>query len=196
MSMKPINARRRTGQFFRFLLLFLLAVAPITAFMYLYGRVDHVENEYLRSAYQSRREIGSVDQDRQVLLNGVIQYATELNDLLTAKSNDMATLKEGTNKSGEIDGTLTKLDNALINLRRGLGNTAADSLHFPFADLATAYHGSAKRFNDVYLKSFEQSQSLQAKLNEANESLRKFKSALTKCNGKLDREDRVDPDLE
>lgn len=194
--MKPINARRRTGQFLRFVLLFLLAVAPITAFMYLYGRVDHVENEYLRIEYQKKRDIGNVDKDRQKLLDGVLQYSRELNDLLASKSSDMATFKEGTNKSGEIDATTAKFENALTNLNRGLGTSATDSTHFPFVDVATAFVGSAKRFNDVYRKSFDQSEQLNRKVAELNEDLRRFRAAFEKCNVKLPKEDRVDPNLQ
>ncbi len=144
--MEPINARERRIQFFKFVLLFLLAVVPITTVVYLYAQVDRVENDYLRKQYRAQKASGSFSENRGRLVKDLANASTNLSSLVTDPR--MAMLDK--TMYGDVNSALIALGKAEEKLSADL-KEAPDSILSELTYLALTYQNSTKTYNEIYI---------------------------------------------
>ncbi len=193
--MEPLNTQERRAHFFRFLLLFLFAVTPVVIVTYLYGRVDHVENTYLRSTYEGNRSSSEAAAGKARKLADVINKAGDLTTLVTESSGDMLKFHLGTNRSGEIEGKLEKFKEATEDLNRELGSPP-DSVMLQFVALSRNYAQSCKQFNSAYRQACDDLGKAANDLAGCTSQSAKYRSAMQKANAKLPQEQKEDPNLQ
>lgn len=194
--MRPLNTRERRIQFTRFVLLFALAVLPIVVLVWMIGRVDHMENDYLRAHYVANEVDAESNAKRKELYAAVQLHAQTLNDMIANKTEDMKTFGKGTNMSANINNQLKKLDTAIDNLRRSLSGSAEDSLYLGIMDLSQSLHDASFNLNGVYGAAFESITTTSAGLAAEEKTSEKLRKALNKCNAMLMPGQQVDPELQ
>lgn len=169
--MRPLNTRERRAQFLRFSLLFLLAVLPIVLLTWLFGRVDHVENDFLRSKYENQREQGKMSAKYTAYLAALSNSANELKGYVT-KSNammselqftDIATLREHV-------GQLEK-DHDNFTLVANQSNVQDSTMLL----ISSHFRSVATNLVDVYAKALDQKRDLDKDLKTAEEEFEKKK---------------------
>jgi glutamine phosphoribosylpyrophosphate amidotransferase len=194
--MRPLNTRERRIQFTRFLLLFLLAVLPIVLLVWLHGRVDHVENDFLREHYVSNQLTAENDSQREKLFKDVRNKAADLNDLIANNADPMKTFEKNTNMSSNISGRLQKLKDAIGDFKLVLSATKEDSVYLAIVDLSNNLQMAASNLNDVYGTGHALVMDKTNQLIESEKISEKRKKAFDKCNGLLMPGQKIDPDLE
>lgn len=125
--MKPINAPERRKAFFTYLFVFLITLLPICLSLYLYGRVDHVENAFLREKYEEKRKMkGEISNERAVYSKLEIN-TLELKRRVTESSDRAASTQQAGNilsKIQEVEGAFMEFKNNTYNAGRA---SATDS---------------------------------------------------------------------
>jgi len=149
-NMGPTNAQDRRRQFFRFLLLFLLAVAPITTVVYLYGRVDHVENEYLRSKYVVTKAVGEQGDELRKLVSALLTQVNDVSELATKPEMLELNAQLGANMKKK----LSDLKDRIIALQNNPA-AAQDSALKALSMTANTYHVTIQSYNDLYTSASE-----------------------------------------
>ncbi|MBK9419028.1 MAG: hypothetical protein IPN62_17540 [Flavobacteriales bacterium] len=99
--MKPTNASERRGQFFRFILLFLLAMMPVIVVMYLMRRVDMQGYSTVRTKYNELQRNRRVDRHRRELVEKVVTAGKVLNTNVTNLSRNEGVQELGAHPSQE-----------------------------------------------------------------------------------------------
>lgn len=144
--MRPLNTRERRIQFFRFLALFLLAVLPIVVLVWLHGRVDHVENDFLRKQYSTKLKMQMDEEKFNKVLSAVTQSASDLQTAITSASAGMETMS-GKREDGEILNKSRALGKAIDEFQDFAG---ASTTHGAVSDVAKALKESTELFVGVY----------------------------------------------
>lgn len=167
--MEPINARERRIQFFKFVLLFLLAVVPITAVVYLYAQVDRVENDYLRKQYRAQKASGSFSENRGRLVNGLVDASKNLGSLVT----DPRMMALDRTMSANVNTALGELEGAEEKLSADL-RQAPDSILSELTDLALTYQTSVSTYNEIYTDASKRLKSSRDSLDILTRKLRQW----------------------
>lgn len=183
--MRPLNTRERRIQFFRFLALFLLAVLPIVLLVWLHGRVDHTENEFLKEHYMATSTTLESAANRKALFEAMKLESMTLRDLIASKKSDMESFSKNSNMSSNIGNQLDKLGKAIENLSRPLTSSPSDSLYLGTVDLAMSLHSSCENLNVVYGIGHANVLEAANALEKEQEITKKLKKALEKANGLL-----------
>lgn len=148
--MRPLNTRERRIQFTRFLLLFLLAVLPIVTLVWLHGRVDHVENDFLREHYQAQLE-EQLDQDKfNKALGDVTGSADRLIQLINDKNGDLLQMSVR-RVDGEIKNKVLDLDKAITGFQNFSAGGGANKA---VSDVATVLRQCATSLQEVYVEGY------------------------------------------
>jgi chromosome segregation ATPase len=180
--MRPLNTRERRIQFFRFLALFLLAVLPVVVLVWLHGRVDHVENDFLRKQYARQRAEGEATAEHTLLVQNLVSSADELRSYVQKKSAALEKLKG--DEKGELEDRLDKLiDMREVMDKKLRTQTASDSA---LLALSYQYHTVATKLTDVYVKACEDQQRMNDMLTEAQKDLKSKQEDLEKLQLRLD----------
>lgn len=175
--MRPLNTRERRIQFTRFLLLFLLAVLPIVLLVWLHGRVDQVENDFLRKQYSAKLE---QEMDKE-------KFDKALGDV-TGRANDL--IKQINEKNGELlamsgrrcDGEIKNVNNDLVKALEGFQTyTAADEANKAVYDLANNLNQCAIALQDVYKEGYTQIGKRDDELKRAKEDLTDMEKKFNDC---------------
>jgi len=190
--MDPLNAQERRAHFFRFLLLFLFAVTPVVMVTYLYGRVDHVENTFLRSHYREQQSSGASSAARGQLVKDLMDQVQLVN--LSAADEKMQNL------DGKMEATmnthLKQLDDKISALNTDL-STASDSMVRKLVQAAETYRLTIQTYNDLYANASEQLKNAQADLATCRSSRSDWMKAAQDCIGRLPKDEQkliVTPD--
>lgn len=180
--MRPLNTRERRVQFFRFLAFFLLAVAPFVVLTWLLMRVDHVENEYLRSQYSGKV---AGDEVTKLYTDRLIALGTEVADIkkfVVSSSGNME--KFNCRESGELNALLGELENARLEFKE-VGRTLNDSI---LDKVSSNLYETTKRFVAIYDKTCMTYDEVKTKKDEfeknyktADQDLQMCKNALSAC---------------
>lgn len=180
--MRPLNTRERRIQFFRFLALFLLAVLPVVLLVWLHGRVDHVENNFLRQKYARQRAEGEATADHALLVQNLVTSADELRSYVQKKSAALEKLKG--DEKGELEDRLDKMSDMHDAMNKKLRTqTAADSA---LLAISSQYHTVATKLTNVYVKACEDQVRMNELLTEAQKELKDKQEELDKAIARLD----------
>lgn len=175
--MRPLNTRERRIQFTRFLLLFLLAVLPIVTLVWLHGRVDHVENDFLREHYQAQLE-EQLDQDKfNKALDDVTGSADRLIQLLNDKSGDLL-LMSGRRVDGEVDNKVNDLDEAITGFQ---AYSAGGGANKAVSDVATSLRKCSTSLLEIYKEGFNKTGKQTDELKTCKEDRDAFEKKLDAC---------------
>ncbi len=180
--MRPLNTRERRVQFFRFLLLFLLAVLPVVLLVWLHGRVDDVENAFLRKQYERQQAEGEASADHALLVQNLVTSADELRSYVNKKSAALEKLNG--EEKGELDDRLDKLFDMREAMNKRLRTiTTSDSALLAMSD---QYHTVASKLTEVYAKACEDRVRMNETLTEAQKDLKTKQDELDKVVLQLD----------
>ena len=176
--MRPLNTRERRIQFFRFLALFLLAVLPIVLLVWLHGRVDHVENDFLRKQY-SAKLVETEDREKfEKVLNAVVDRAKALDAVILGREGDLLTMS-GKKQDGEIrskNKELLEAVDAFQEYAKGQGaNKAVVDVGKVLWQSTTSLVEVYKSGFDLNTKSAEELQRCKDEKKEAEEDLKECK---------------------
>ena len=173
--MKPLNSKVRQKAFWKFTLLFFLAVVPICVAIYLFGRIDRAENAFLRSEYEKRVTVKATDVNVNKYYEEFHQKIDDVNSLLI-KSEPRALNSQlyGDIEVAikEIETRLQKFQKDVISTNRG---SAVDSLS---ANMLNVQIDNLKILNRIYKKSSEKITSQETELTDTKEKL-------TECQSKM-----------
>ncbi len=179
--MRPLNTRERRIQFLRFLALFLLAVLPIVVLVWLQGRVDHVENDFLRSKYAKNKAQGEVSAAYEGKLSAMEKQARDLRTFVVQKSGAMEKFK--CEEQGELDDKVGSLVSARDEFRLQASTANLnDSIVLLIAD---HYQAVSSKFISVYEKACADRETAEGLMKELQDKLKKAEEDLR------DSEDRL-----
>lgn len=173
--MKPLNRKERQKAFWKFTLLFFLAVVPICIAVYLYGRIDKAENAFLRSEYEKRVIFKASDininkyyEDFHRKIDDVnnVLIQTEPKALNSQYYGDINVAIKG------IEDELQKFQKDVIATKRG---TAVDSLS---AVMISKQIDNLRILNRIYTKTGD-------KIISQETELKDTKDRLTECQNKI-----------
>ncbi|HMU13708.1 MAG: hypothetical protein JST41_00435 [Bacteroidetes bacterium] len=167
--MRPLNTRERRVQFFRFLALFLLAIAPFILLTWLFGRVDHVENEFLRSQYETKRADGAVAAKYREQLIKLERSTGGLKDYVVTKSGTMAKLDF--NDNGTLTDHIGKVKSDLENFENE--SRESDST---LISITKALESVATNLQNAYIEAAEEVAKKNEELSEMKKDLDKAKT--------------------
>lgn len=172
--MKPLNTAERRKAFWKFTLLFILAVMPVCIAIYLYGRVDNVENNFLRTNYvkEGKKQDGKLD--RNTYYTDIKFAIANLNTYLIENEPNFINYQLYGNIMTSIDKIQAKQDRFYVDVVKTNG-TALDSLTW---DIVRLEIDNLKRLQNIYEKT-------SAKMNDQFEKLEIAKEDLKECQGKL-----------
>ena len=166
--MRPLNRKERQKAFWKFTLLFFLAVVPVCIAVYLFGRVDKAENAFLRSEYEKRVIFKATDininkyyEDFYRKIDGVnsVLQQTEPKALSSQYYGDINVVIKG------IEEELQKFQKDIISTKRG---TAIDSLS---ADIMDKQIHNLKILTKIYSKAGDRIISQETELKDTKERL-------------------------
>ena len=180
--MKPTNASERRGQFFRFILLFLLAMMPVIVVMYLMRRVDMQGYSTVRTKYNellAEQESGSAQAE---LVEKVVTAGKVLNTNVTNLSPEMKEFKslEPIRLKNDVD----ELKSALEALRNADTGAKSDQ---DIADLGIKYQEMAILLLQVYENGYTKLDKAQIDLKSCKDyEKEQLTPALETCQKNLD----------
>ena len=179
--MRPLNTRERRIQFFRFLALFLLAVLPIVLLVWLHGRVDHVENDFLRKQYSTKLKMNLDEEKFNKVLSGITQNANDLQTAITTASAGMETMT-GKREDGEILNKSRALGKAIDEFQDFAG---ASTTHGAVSEVAKVLKESTELFIGVYKAGHVMVAADKQELERFKDELEKANTALKTCQDEL-----------
>lgn len=179
--MRPLNTRDRRIQFFRFLTLFLLAVLPIVLLVWLHGRVDHVENDFLRKQYSTKLKMDMDEEKFNKVLSGITQNANDLQNAITAASAGMETMA-GKREDGEILIKSRALGKAIDDFQ---DFASASTTHGAVSEVAKVLKESTESFIGVYKAGHVMVAADKQDLERFKDELEKTTKALEECKTEL-----------
>ena len=175
--MRPLNTRERRIQFFRFLALFLLAVLPIVLLVWLNGRVDHVENGFLRKEY-GQKLIETQDREKfEKVLGNVVERAKSLDAAIVNNEGDLQAM-EGKRQDGEIRTKSKELKEAIDAFQEYAKGQGANKA---VIDVGGVLLQSATSLVDIYKAGFELHAKTTEDLKRANEEKKELEDDLKEC---------------
>jgi predicted RNase H-like nuclease len=126
--MKPINASQRRKAFFSYLIIFLITLLPICFSIYMYGRVDQVENAFLREKYEEKKkQTGEISNER-IVYSKLENNALELKRKVTEAADRATKSQQAGNilsKIQEVEGALGEFRNNTYNAGRASATDSA-----------------------------------------------------------------------
>lgn len=179
--MKPVNAKERRIQFFRFIVLFLLALLPVVIFMDRLNRIDKQSCDYFKNKYNEMQAGLDAGKDN----GGLIQEVYAAGQLLRSNVNNQAGgMKEFMNlESSRLGNEVNGLDNAILALRSANSSSKND---VDLANLATAYLELSKLCLNVYETGYNRIAEVKKKSDELDKKIKEeYMPQLTTCNNDL-----------
>ncbi len=172
--MKPLNTAERRKAFWKFTLLFFLAVAPICIAIYLFGRVDNVENDFLRKSYVKEGKIQEGKLNRNTYYADIKFSIANLNTyLIENEPNFLNNQLYGTLQTS-IDKIQAKQDRFYVDVVKTNG-TELDSLTW---DIVKLEIDNLKRLKKIY-------ENTSVKMYDLDEKLETAKEDFKECQAKL-----------
>jgi len=173
--MKPLNRKQRQKAFWKFTLLFCLAVVPVCIAIYLYGRIDKAENAFLRSEYEKRIVVKASDININKYYEDFHQKIDDVNSLLIRSEPNVL----NSQLYGDIDVAIKGIEVELQKFQRNIiatsQGTAIDSLS---ADMVMTQIDNLKILNRIYRKTSD-------KIISQESELRDTKDKLSECQSKM-----------
>ena len=179
--MKPTNATERRGQFFRFVLLFLLAMMPVIVVMYLMRRVDLQGYSTVTTKYNELRADQESGSAQAELVESVVTAVKVLKTNVTNLSPEMKEFKslEPIRLKNDVDDLEDKLK-ALSNAGTG---TKSDQ---DIADLGTKCREMAALLLEVYDIGYKKLDKVQTEIKDCEKYQKEtLTPALETCNRDL-----------
>lgn len=172
--MKPINAPERRKAFFTYLFVFLITLLPICLSLYLYGRVDHVENAFLREKYEEKRKLkGEISNERIVYAN-LESNTLELKRKVT-EATDRATTSI---QAGNILSKIQEVEGALLQFKSNTYNTGqASATDSALVRILEDQLYTLTELNSIYRSTFEKLEKQIDNYDELQESFDNYKKA-------------------
>ncbi len=169
--MKPLNKKERRKAFWKFTLLFFLAVVPICTAIYLYGRVDKAENAFLRKEFEARAHNAEIDGstiDRGRLYTSLKASVAELKNYLI--SNDPNFVNN--QLYGEISTKITPIDDNIQKFNKEIRSkglaSQADSVLY---DLIILQIDNLIRLNSIYEDTSKKIREIEEELDDTEKDL-------------------------
>lgn len=175
--MRPLNTRERRIQFTRFLLLFLLAALPMVALVWLFGRVDHVENDFLRKQYGAKL-VQEMDQEKfDKALNDVTGRAEDIMKLINEKRGELVAMT-GKRCDGELQNVNNDLDKAMNGFQSFSATGGANKAVYDVAKLLSQCTDALK---EVYKEGYTIVSKRDDDLKRTKEELEDTDKKLKEC---------------
>lgn len=172
--MKPLNKKDRQKAFWKFTLLFILAVVPVCVAIYLYGKIDKAENNFLRSQYIREGQIQANKLDRDKYYEDIKFSIIGLNTYLKENEPSFVNRKLWGTIETSINKIQTKQDKFYNDVVKSKG-TSLDSLTWEMVQLDI---DNLMRLKEIYRSTSE-------KMNDLDDELETTKEDLDECRRKL-----------
>ncbi len=126
--MSPINSPKRRLQFLRFVALFLFSVLPLLLLVHAYGRVDKVENQFLREQYRQNLQVERNKEEYLDKLGKLHSAYKDLSDGLVNAASVMQSFDQV--ESGVVFNKVTKVQDTRTDFYNLIGSAKqpADSV--------------------------------------------------------------------
>ena len=171
--MKPLNIKERRQAFWKFTLLFFLAVIPVCTAVYLYGRVDKAENNFLRSAYETKKDEGHLTAEYTEAREALIREASKISDYFGTDENisSFSTTYVRTVKLQADDLNKAKEDFKKEVDKLGL---ALEPDVQALLEITRSYELTLKSFGSIYGLGSEEIKEMSRELKDAKDDLREI----------------------
>ncbi|NEN23562.1 hypothetical protein G3O08_08615 [Cryomorpha ignava] len=173
--MRPLNSKERQKAFWKFTLLFFLAVVPVCTAIYLYGRIDKAENAFLRSEYEKRVTVKATDINVNKYYEDFHQKIDDVNSLLTKSEPKVLNSQLYGDIDVAIKGIEVELQKFQKNVIASSRGSAVDSLT---ANMISSQIDNLKILNRIYRKTSDKIISQETELEDTNDKL-------TECQSKM-----------
>lgn len=165
--MKPVNSSERRKAFLSYVLLFVIAVVPIGLSIYLYGKVDAAENEFLREKYRQSQQLKEVKYSEDRVYSALNADVIAVQNQITQSQGVATTSPE----SGNIEPKINQLNRTLRELQNELRDVETNSTEALMLEMIKAQTQSLERLNGIYRETF-------IKLRDEREEVKAMKERL------------------
>jgi len=173
--MKPLNKKERTKAFWRFTALFIVSILPICLTFYLFGKVSHVENTFLREQYSLLKENLSEEQGEERMYNNIIDASRDL----STRMNDISGSALTTNSSPRIESSISNFETSLSGLNNTVINGLSSQTEASLLEVSRNMVNSLRRLNDgYYSRTWEELKDAKDDLEECEEDKDDLKDEL------------------
>lgn len=146
--MRPNNTKDRRRAKLKFLGFFILSILPICVAIYLYGRVDPVENKFLRSEYEDIQRESEKTQEYLKAKQELLDKSLNVRNYLTQNAEEIKNYSSSgyTTSLGELTDDL-ETARSKFNFELRKHDLSADTC---LINMAVDYQRALKRFTDIY----------------------------------------------
>ena len=177
--MSPINSPERRIQFLRFVALFLFSVLPLLLLVHAYGRVDKVENEFLREQYRQNLQVQRNKEAYMDKLGKLHSAYKDLSDGVVNKAADMQRFdadQSGVvfNRVDRVQNTRTDFYNLISSAKQPadsvLSEVVLDGLNV-VATFSSVYNADREEIEDLQ----DENARLEREMEALNKELEKIR---------------------
>jgi methyl-accepting chemotaxis protein len=167
--MEPINKKERRMSILSFLGVFLLTILPICIGVYLFARVDNVENRHLRALVKSQQSTAEESEEVGFTEKELSQQILELNKFLESKTEVISPNlhSEVVDKMSEIGSTSSKLYDQLESQDRK-----------EYVSMIQQMKSSMNKFNAIYKMISENYEDAQNEIDDKEETIERQQKRL------------------
>ena len=150
-----------------FLFMFILAIVPICISIYLFGRVDHAENDFLREKYRQSQQLQEVKYSEARVYSSLNDEVIAVQNQIT-QSQDVATARP---ESGNIESRINALNRSLRELQGELSGVKLNSTEALMLEMIRSQAESLEKMNSIYRDTY-------ARLRDERDEVAKLKRRL------------------
>lgn len=165
--MKPVNSAQRRKAFLSYLLVFVITLLPICLSIYLYGRVDHAENDFLREKYRRSQQIQEVKYSESRIYNSLNQDIISVENQITQSQAIAVTSPE----SGNIEPKISALKRSLREVDSELSGEKLNATEAQMLEMIRTQAECLEKMNGIYRSTFQ-------KLRDEREEVEKLQDRL------------------
>lgn len=150
-----------------YVLLFVIAVIPICLSIYLYGKVDDAENDFLREKYRQSQQLKEVKYSEDRVYSALNADIIAVQNQITQSQGVATTSPE----NGNIEPKLSQLNRTLRELDNELKDMETNKTEALLLEMIRAQTQSLEKLNAMYRETF-------IKLKDEREEVKNMKERL------------------